>query len=128
MTSSPLTNLIPVARGNGKSKRGTPADLRLNRHGAAMPLGYLLADGQSYTGAGVLVPSVQSLEHSENLVEVLRFDSDAIVLHRDDPSAPAIPGSRDMYPGHFATLVLDGIADEILKQLNQLHVVRKNDG
>ena len=48
-----------------------------------MPLNNFLADGQANPGAGELVPFVQPLKHSEYLVEVLRIDSQPVVLHRE---------------------------------------------
>ena len=51
-----------------------------------MPLDDLLADGQSYAGATILFAFVQPLEHAENSSEVLRVNSDSVVLHRKQPS------------------------------------------
>ena len=49
-------------------------------------------------------------------------------LHREDPFLPAIPGGGDVYLRDSGALVLDGVADEVLKQLNQLHLVRQDGG
>src|SRR5688572_25596189 len=64
-----------------KAKGGTLSGLRFDRDVPAMPLDNLLADGQSDAGPGVLVPLVQTLEHSKNLLEVLRIDADSVVSH-----------------------------------------------
>ena len=66
---------------------------------------------------------MQPLKHAKNLFEVLRIDSQPVVLHRKCPSFAAILGDGDMDFGDSRTLVFDGIADEVLKQLNQLHIV-----
>ena len=57
-----------------------------------MPLDDLLADGQANAGTGELFPFVQPLEHAENLFEVLRLNSESVVLHREYPSLSAVPG------------------------------------
>src|SRR5580700_2750069 len=93
-----------------------------------MALDDLLADRQSYAGAGELLPFVQPLEHAENLFEVLRVNSRSVVLHRKYPSSLATLGGGDVDPWDSRPLVLDGITDKVLKQLNQLHLVRLHGG
>ena len=64
-----------------------------------MPLDDLLADGQSDAGAGKLFALVQPLEHAENPFEVLRVDSQAVVLHRKYPLLSAVLGGGDVHAG-----------------------------
>ena len=80
----------------GKAKGGPVPGLRLDRDGAAVPLDNLLADGQAYAGAGELFPLVQPLEHAENLFEILRVNSQSVVLHREDPFLLAILAGGDV--------------------------------
>jgi len=80
-----------------------------------MLLDNLLAYGQSNAGTGERFPCVQALEHAENLFEVLRVNSQSVVLHRECPFPPAAPGGGNMYPRNSRPLVLDGVADEVLK-------------
>jgi hypothetical protein len=77
-----------------------------------------LADGQSDAGPVELFPFVQPLEHAKNPLEVLRLNSQSVVLHRKYPFGPGIAGSGNMHFWDSRTLVLDGIADQVLKQLN----------
>ena len=98
-----------------------------DRNAAAVPLDDLLADSQSDAGARKLFPFVQPLKHAENSLKILRVNSQAVILHRECPLLSAILGGRDVYLGHSRALILDGVADEVLKQLNQLSLVR-HDG
>src|SRR5580658_1226236 len=69
------------ASGQGKTKRRALADRGFDRDVAAMALDDLLADGQSHARAAEFLPSMQPLKHAEDPLEVLGFDSEAIVLH-----------------------------------------------
>ena len=90
--------------------------LGLDRDVAAVPFDDLLADGQSDAGAGKLFPLVQPLEHAKNLFKVLRINSQSVVFHRKHPFLSAAPGDGDVHLGNAAgALVLDGIADQVLK-------------
>ena len=83
-----------------------------------MPLDDLLADCESDAGAGKFLAFMQPLEHDKNSVEVLRIDSQAVIAHRESPFAPAIFGGGNVNARHAGVLILDGIADQILKQLH----------
>jgi hypothetical protein len=104
-------------------KRGTFPGLRFDRDTAAVALDDFLADGQPDASASELIPFVQPLEHAENPFEVLRIDSQAVVFYREVPFLAAILDGGNVYAGHSQFLVLDGIANEILKQLSQLSLV-----
>jgi hypothetical protein len=62
-------------------KRRAPPWLGFDGDLAAVPLNDFLADGQANPGARELVPFVQPLKHSEYFVEVLRIDSQTVVVH-----------------------------------------------
>ena len=70
--------------------------VRLDRNVAAVPLDNLLADRQSNSGAGELIPLVQPLKHAENFFEVLRVNSQSIVFHRKIPFLAAVLGGGDV--------------------------------
>ena len=57
-----------------------------------MPLDDLFADGQADAGTGELLALVQPLKHPEDLFEILRLDSEAVVLHGEGPFTAAIAG------------------------------------
>jgi len=80
-----------------------------------VPLDNFLADGQSDAGARELVPFVQPLEHAKDLFEILRLDSQSIVLYRKYPLLLAILGGGDVHPRDSGTLILDTVADKVLK-------------
>ena len=82
---------------------------------ATVPFDDLLADRQPDAGAGELFSCVQALEHAKDLVEVLRINSQSVVFDRKYPFLRAISGGGEVYPGNAGELVLDGIADQILK-------------
>src|ERR1700722_9804073 len=94
----------------------------------AVALNDLLADGQSNPGSGELIPLMQPLEHSEDFFEILRVNSQSVVFYRKVPLLAAVPGSGNVYSGDAGFLVLDSVADEILKQLGQLHIVSQDGG
>ena len=119
-----------VASCQGKAKGRALSGLRLDRDAAAVPLDDLLADRQADAGAGELFPLVQPLEHAEDPFEVLRLDSQPVVLApRTSTSLAAVPGRDETWTcGDSGALVLDGVADQVLKQLNQLHLVGQDAG
>ena len=91
-----------------------------------MPFDDFLTDGQSDAGAAELFSFVQPLKHAENSFEILRVNAESVVFHRKTPFPVAIQSSGDMDPGNAGFLVFDGIADQVLKQLRQLHLVRQD--
>src|ERR1700687_4903704 len=128
MRTSRSSHGFRLAPGQGKTEGGTLAGLGFERDAAAVPCDDLLADGQSDAGAGKLFPFVQPLEHAKNLFEVLRINPQSVVPHREDPFLPATTGSGNMHPGNSGALILDGIADQVLKYLDQLGFVRHHFG
>ncbi len=100
----------------GEKEGRTLADLRLDPDATAVPLHDLLAYGQPDTGARIFILSMQSLEHLEQLVVILRIDADAVVLDRDGPLLIALLRS-DLYSRRLWPVELDGVADEVLEHL-----------
>src|SRR3984885_4864540 len=119
---------LRAAHRQRKIKRGAFAEGGLDRDGAAMPFDDLFANRKSDTGAVKFLPLVQSLEYPENLFKKLRFDSEPIVLNREHPFVGVVRHGRDVDPRNTGAPVLDGIADEVLKQLRELHLVGHDGG
>ena len=104
-----------------------------------MTIGDLAADRQAYAGPFVCAAPVQPLEKNEDAVEILFIETDAVVLDDDLAKrlglavAGGLCGRRfenlaaDFDDGWFAFLVeLEGVADEILKQLTHLQRIGVN--
>src|ERR1700722_16956152 len=101
--------------------------LGLDPDAAAMSFDNFFADGQTDAGAGKFFAFMQSLEHSKNSLEVLRIDPQAIVLYRERPLPAVVSVRGNMYVGDAGPLILDRIADKILKKLYELRLVRADD-
>src|SRR5687767_2352591 len=93
-----------------------------------MALDDFLANGQADAGAGKLAPRMQPLEQTKNPVKVLRIDADPVVLDRKQPLRSGILDGADMDLRDGVAVILDRVADEVLKQLNQLRFIRQNAG
>jgi hypothetical protein len=98
--------------------------LRLDPDPPTQTLNNLLAHGQSDSGAGELVLSVQALEKDEDLFKVSRVDPESIVSYGKNPVIATGLRGGEVHVGDFGTSVLDCVPDEILKYLGQLRVVR----
>ena len=75
----------------------------------------LLAQSQPNSSARKFLSFVQPLEHPENLFEILRFDSNAVVPHRKDPFMLIIYDGRNVDRWDSAVVIFDAVADEVLK-------------
>lgn len=66
--------------------------------------------------------AVKSLENAKHLLAVFRIDSDSVVFHAELPVS--IPGFR-RHVNHrwFCASVLDGISDQVLKELHHSNFV-----
>src|SRR5690349_20801745 len=96
--------------------------LGLDPDATAVALDYLLADRKADAGAGILALVVQPLEHHEDAFKVLRLDADAVVGHHD--LALALPvDRRDVDARHRRGAKLERVADQVLEELRELHVV-----
>src|SRR4030095_3690564 len=80
---------------------------------------------QPDASSGIFPARVQTLEDSENALEILRVDADAIVTHRKLPLSSAMFHIDVDLRRTFAA-VFDGIADEILEYLQQLRGISRN--
>ena len=61
---------------------------------------------------------MQALEESENLLRILRFDPNPIISHGE--YAPAVPlVCSDVDTRNLLTAILDGVANQVLKQLGK---------
>ena len=108
------------------------ANLRFHPDSAAMPFHDALAEGQADAGARVLGLAVETLEDNKNALKIRRLDADAIVAHGESPKCgwrSAGAGSRrrigrfachaDVDMGTGLAMKFEGVADEVLKQLDQ---------
>src|SRR2546427_62363 len=85
------------------------------------------ADGQPDARARVLTPGVKSLKDHEDALEVFRRDADAVVPDGEHAFRRARLRA-DMDLGSLAAAELDGVADEVLQQLDELSLVGHDSG
>lgn len=81
--------------------------------------------GQTDARTAVLAACMQSLEHFEDALSVLRIDTDSIVADAEFPLRP-FPCREDAYARRFAAAVLERIADQVLQQQNDLRAIAVN--
>src|ERR1700732_2997408 len=94
---------------------------------AAIVFHDFFADCETDAVTGVLSPGVQALKNLENKFLVLGRNANAIVENRKKPLfALFFRGNSDV-KGMFATK-FNGIADQVLKKLNDLKVIRQDRG
>jgi hypothetical protein len=93
-----------------------------------MPIDYLAADGETYSGPLAFTFLMQALENGEDAIEVLLVKSDSVVGDQDFTKLPGrttivqrlgapCPGLLTVDPndgGDPAAKLLEGIADQIL--------------
>src|SRR4051794_26660848 len=103
-------------------ERAAGAELRLDPDAPAVALGDLFADGEADAGAGVFAHGMQALEQHENALEVLRLDADAVVGDADAPLRVFLQ-RRDANARHRLAAELERIADQVLEELRELHLV-----
>src|ERR1044071_2564595 len=94
---------------------------------SAMALDDLLADREADAGAGVFPHRVQPLEDHEDALEVLRLDADAVVGDGDLPRIALVLGA-DVDARYAGAAELERVADQVLEQLRELHVVHALGG
>src|SRR5436305_1990602 len=93
-----------------------------------MSLDDFLGEGQADPGPGILLPRVKALKDHEHFLPVLRLNADAIVAH-DDMTRLLFPSPRDVNLRLDAGAVkLEGVANEVLQKLHELHPVPENYG
>src|SRR5260221_3708868 len=103
------------------------AGLRGDPDAPAVALDHFLADGEADTGARVLGLVVQTLEHHEDALEILRLDTDAIVAD-GELEVGFLFDAGDVDPGHRRRAELERVADQVLEQLRQLRFVGAHPG
>ena len=69
---------------------------------------------------------MQSLEDDKDPVRVLWIDADAIVVHSEFPVL-IIATDFDVNLRLTITTILDGIPHQILKQLDELHIIGQHE-
>src|SRR5690242_12190124 len=84
----------------------------------------LLANRQSDTSARVLRTRVQPLEEHKDTFNILRLDANPVVADAERAGSVGASG-RYMHHGRETRLLeLDGVGDQILKELVELQTVR----
>src|SRR2546422_11686034 len=91
---------------------------RLDPDPAAMPFHDPPAHGQPDARARVLASGVKALKNHEDALEVLRRDADAVIADGEHAFRRARLRA-DMDKGSLATAELDGVADEVLQELDK---------
>ena len=86
---------------------------RVDADAPAVELHDLLRQRQADTGASIDVARVQPLEDHENLVDVLRIDTDAVVGDRDLPLVADLFGGHHDARGHPLAVELQPVADQV---------------
>src|SRR5208282_1091751 len=99
----------------------------LDPDGAAVPFGDSFADRQTDAGAGIMAAGMQALEDLENAVEILGVYADAIVANVNDPAFRLLARADVDFRRAFAA-EFKGVADEVLKDLDELRAVNLQAG
>src|SRR5271170_4952523 len=102
-----------------KVKRRAPSGVGFHPDAPASPLDNSLADSEPHSGSGVFGSAVKTFEYSKDLLLKLRFDPDPVVLNGKQPIA-ALAASCNMDAWRIRSAIMDGVADQILKDLFQL--------
>src|ERR1039458_10476459 len=117
----PRSSYPVTSNGNREVKRGAAPGLRFHPDATPTALHDLLADGQPDARAGVLFVGVQPLEDREDTLGILGLDSDAVIADGKNPFISLLLG-RNVNPGRL-DVELDGVPDQVLKQLHQQQFV-----
>src|SRR5262249_28174488 len=89
---------------------------------SAMPFDDLFANGQTDAGAGEIGLVMKALEDDKYFVKELRIDTDAVVGNRKLPvSVLFLRTDADHW--RPVRMIFQRIAQQVLKQLGQLHLV-----
>jgi hypothetical protein len=93
---------------------------------SAGPLDDLLTQGEADTGSFDTL-SVKPFEYAEYLSQVLRLYANSIVVHSEKPMSTHRPIDADSnVRGDPGARILDGVGDEILKQLSKMNFRHRN--
>src|SRR5581483_6920578 len=77
---------------------------------------------KSTRGAGITFFGVETLKNDERAARELGLESDSVIAKREYP-CPAFPPRGHPHLGRGMIAKLDGIADEILKELYELAAI-----
>ncbi len=88
-----------------------------------MALDDLFTNGQPDACARVLVAGVQALKHLKDTFVVLGIYADAVIAHGKNPIVLVALGRDVDLGGVVLGLEFDGVADQVLKDLDQLWFV-----
>src|SRR5581483_4970264 len=100
-----------------------PIPPRSVRH-AGRPPSYRSPDRSPFR---VLVPGMEALEDLEDLFPILGLYPDPIIAHAEKPFLPTVHAIH-LDSGRILSLELQGIADEVLEQLDHLRNIPKDLG
>jgi hypothetical protein len=84
-----------------------------------MALDDFLANSKAYPRAWIVRTRMKTLKNLKNAVVILWVDADPVVADRKNPMVPVLPGVH-VNARRPVTAKLDGIADDILKELQHL--------
>ena len=112
-------------KGNRKIKSAALADIRLDPNPTAMPRDDFAADRQADSRSRISVGSVQPLENLENPLLVFRIDADAVIADGKEPRI-LLERRGNMNQWRLLPAKFDGVADQVLKKLQQLRGVPLN--
>ena len=115
-----------LRRDSEEERRPLPR-LALEPDAAVMPLQDLLDDSKTDACSRILLLSMQTLEHLEQLVGVLGVDAYAVVLDREDPIASLAAG-RNIDSQWLGSTELDRVAEQVLEHQSNLLLVGHGDG
>src|SRR5262249_11999024 len=106
----------------GDVESGTLIERRFQPHTALMILHDLTANGESESGALVLLIAVKAFERIEDLLVIPGVDSDPVVANAEDPLPACEPGFHVDH-GRPSATILDGIAQQVPEQTHELALV-----
>ena len=94
---------------------------------ASVPLDDLFAKGEADAGPRVFFSGVQALKEEKDAFEIFWRNPDPIVRNRELPLRALALGANVDFGWVLATK-LNGIANQVLKKLRELHGVALNSG
>src|SRR3989338_2650797 len=82
-----------------------------------------LADSEAHPGTRIFLFTVKTLKHQKNPLKVFRCNTNAIVAHMKNPFA-FLKFCAYLHTRRIAAAKLEGIADQVLKELSELRAIR----
>src|SRR5512136_229644 len=127
----PLINSISTSKfslGQGEIEYGalTRHALTLNPNPPAMSLHNLFTNRQPYPRAWILLARMQTPKNHKQLLEILPVYANPVVAY---PKQPLVVLILRPYPNFWPAprlVKLEGVANQILKHLGQLHLIGHN--